>query len=239
MTGRAQHRCGADHWSAAKACVELVHEGVEPTATGGPRRQPPHDLTDCLRGVLDRPADLVVAGAGVVGRSELAGPRSVGSRTKGVLLLLRAVLRVHERRRSGEARRACGRCCRLIGDLARRSESGQGERAQMRGPLPAVPEGPDALDGLPRAGVRGSFRLEQREHPLGAVGGPEPDLAEVFLGQRDQGPAKQGGAGGRRGMLSLPCRRQSRRLSGTSDCDGFSVSSGASLRALGPGQGSR
>src|SRR5262249_54094664 len=51
-------------------------------------------------------------------------------------------------------------------------------------PLPPARESPDTLDCLARPGVGGSLRLEQRQHPLGAIGGPESDEAAVFFAQR-------------------------------------------------------
>src|SRR5262249_10027024 len=38
---------GADRWSAAKACVELVIERVQPTAARAANRHPPHNLANC------------------------------------------------------------------------------------------------------------------------------------------------------------------------------------------------
>ena len=74
---------GADRWSAAKACVELVIERVQPTATSAAYWKPPHHLANCRRGVFDRPPDLLVTDVGIAARCEFAGPRpyTAGPRT--------------------------------------------------------------------------------------------------------------------------------------------------------------
>src|SRR5450759_3094020 len=82
-------RGGADLWSAAKACVELVIERVQPAATNAASREPPHNLANCRRGVLDRPSDLLVTDAGVVGCRELARPRPIHRRRQGVFRLVK------------------------------------------------------------------------------------------------------------------------------------------------------
>src|SRR5262249_1769087 len=69
-------------------------------------------------------------------------------------------------------------------DLACGCVTRPGKGAQSRRPLSPAREGPDALDCLARTGVRGSFRLEQRQHPLGAIGSPESNKAAVFIAQR-------------------------------------------------------
>jgi hypothetical protein len=45
-------------------------------------------------------------------------------------------------------------------------------------------ERPSARDRVAWTGVRGSFRLEQWQHPFGAIGSPVRDKAAVFFAQR-------------------------------------------------------
>jgi hypothetical protein len=59
--------------SAAKAGVELVKKRVQPTATRAATRDPPHNLANCPRHMLERPSDLLLTDAGVVDRREFAG----------------------------------------------------------------------------------------------------------------------------------------------------------------------
>jgi hypothetical protein len=63
-------------------------ERLQPTATKATNRHPPHNLKNCWRGVFNRPPDLLVTDAGVIGRRELAGPRRVRRRSTGVFRLV-------------------------------------------------------------------------------------------------------------------------------------------------------
>lgn len=58
-----------------------------------------------------------------------------------------------------------------------------GKAVQLPGSLTSEREGPGALDGLARAGVVRSLRLELRQHPLGTLGSPEFDEAAIFVAQ--------------------------------------------------------
>ena len=84
-----------------------------------------------------------------------------------------------------EARGASGGRGDRIADLACGCVSRPGKGAEERRPLPPVHEHPDALDGFARTGVDGGFRLEQRQHTLGAMGGPKSEKAAIFVAQRD------------------------------------------------------
>jgi hypothetical protein len=70
-----------------------------------------------------------------------------------------------------------------IADLACGCVRRPGKGAQLPCPLAPAREGSGALDRLARAGVSGSLGLEQRQHPLGAIGSPEGDTSAVFVAQ--------------------------------------------------------
>jgi hypothetical protein len=171
----------APRWSATKGCVELVTERVQPTATRAANRKPPHNLAKRRRRVLDRPSDLSVTDAGVVAGRELAGLCLMNRRPMDVFRLVRGRQCVDVRGRRCVGRGASGSCGNRVADPACGCVSRPGKRAQLPCPLAPEREGPGALDRFARAGVRGSLGLEQRQHPLGAIGSPECDTSAVFF----------------------------------------------------------
>jgi hypothetical protein len=54
----------------------------------------------------------------------------------------------------------------------------------MACPLAIERERPSALDRVTWTAVRGSLRLDQWQHPFGAIGSPVRDKATVFVAQR-------------------------------------------------------
>jgi hypothetical protein len=80
-------------------------------------------------------------------------------------------------------RSTSGSCGNRIADLACGCVRRPGKGAQLPCPLAPAREGSGALDRLARAGVSGSLGLEQRQHPLGAIGSPEGDTSAVFVAQ--------------------------------------------------------
>jgi len=48
----------------------------------------------------------------------------------------------------------------------------------------AAGEGPQAVDGVTRAGVAGGLSFKQRRRPLGTVGGPHRQHSPVVLAER-------------------------------------------------------
>jgi hypothetical protein len=100
-----------------------------------------------------------------------------------VFRLVKGYEGVHVSGCSREARGASGGGGNWIVDLACGSECRQGKGSQSRCPLLPARKGSDALDCFARTGVRGNFRLVQRQHPLSAIGSPESDKAKVFYAQ--------------------------------------------------------
>ena len=119
--------------------------------------------------------------------------RRPGALTLGEADGLRGVRRCAARmgRHVGRARRlTCGssrRCCGRIADIpGRRVRTGR-EGANRPDPHLAAGEGPEPDDGIPRACVARSLRLEERQCPLGTVGGPHGQHSPVVLAQGCQG----------------------------------------------------
>ncbi len=95
-------------------------------------------------------------------------------------------------RHVGDARRlTCGPgrgyCCRVADLPSRRVRPGR-KRPNLSDPHFATGEGSEAVDGITRACVRRGLRLEQRQGPLGAVGGPHGQHSPVALAQRQGTP---------------------------------------------------
>jgi hypothetical protein len=88
------------------------------------------------------------------------------------------------RGRRCETRGASGGDGNRITDLARGRESCPGKRAEVGCPLAIERERSSARDRVAWTGVRGRFRLEQWQHPFGAIGSPVHDKATVFFAQR-------------------------------------------------------
>lgn len=182
--GSGELRGGADRWSAAKACVELVKERAQPTATRAANRHPPHNLANCRRGVLDRPSDLLVTDAGVVDRRELAGPRPIHRRPKGVFRHVRGCLCVDV---SG---------CRCVAPRRERRLWQPDRRPRVRLREPPRQGSAVALSASPRARRPGCPRLPradgcQREPSPRTAAAPAPAQsaaqsvkAAVFFAQR-------------------------------------------------------
>ncbi len=87
-------------------------------------------------------------------------------------------------RRGCDTRGASGGHGNRIGCLARGRMSRQGEMPEMCGPLAIACERTSAFNGVAWTGVRGCVRLEQRQHPFGAIGSPDCDVAPVGVAQR-------------------------------------------------------
>ncbi|MEN3318459.1 MAG: hypothetical protein V7643_1860 [Mycobacterium sp.] len=83
------------------------------------------------------------------------------------------------RGRRCDARSTSGGCGGRIIDLARGSMRRQSKSAEVRGSLAIDRKRQGAPDRGTWTGVRGSFRLEQVQHPLGAIGSPMRDEATV------------------------------------------------------------
>lgn len=162
-------------------------EGTRPAdCDQGPKsRHPPHNLANYRRPVRDRPPDLLVTDDGVVARRELAGLRLIHRRPKGVSRLVPG---------EGLSMRGCkGSPLRRARRERRLWQPDRRPRVRLREPprqesavaLPACPRARrPGCPRLPGADGRGSLRLKQRQHPLGAIGSPEPDKAAVFFAQR-------------------------------------------------------
>jgi hypothetical protein len=161
-----------------------VKESAQPGATRTGNRHLPHNLANCRRGVLYRPSDLLVTDAGGVARRELAGLGLIYRRPKGMFRLVRGRQCMDVRGRRSVGRGVSGGCGNRIADLACGCVSRPGKKAQLPCPLAPKREGPDGLDCLARTGVRGSLRLKQRQHSLGAIGSPKSAKAAVFFAQR-------------------------------------------------------
>lgn len=85
----------------------------------------------------------------------------------------------------GSGRSDRGRVVHLTGRRVRRRR----QRADLPDPHLSASEGPDALDGIAGARVARRGGLEQREHALGAVGGPRGKNAPVVLAERQRARA--------------------------------------------------
>jgi hypothetical protein len=78
-------------------------------------------------------------------------------------------------------RRDCGR----IAGLARRRMRPGGEGAHHADPHLATCECSETVDGLMNTCIARDLRLEQRQRPLGTVGGPHGQHPPVVLAQRE------------------------------------------------------
>lgn len=137
--------------SASEACVELVTERAQPTATrAAHRRHQPYYLANCRRRVLDRLLDLIITDAGVVARRELASLRLTLRWPKEVVLLVRGRQWVHVRGRRCVGRSASGSCGNRIADLACGCV-----RAQARERSCVVRLPPSATARTPSIAIRG------------------------------------------------------------------------------------
>ena len=167
--------------SQAKGCVQSMAKLGQSAATGLASRQLSRQRADGGRGVTDRPVHFPVTDRGVVARRELASERPVERGPVDVPRLVRGGQCVDVRGARRVAGGTGGGCGGRILDVARGFVGRPADGAQPRCPPPGLREAPQDLDRLARPGVIGSRSLEQRQHPLCAVDGPQSEESAVFI----------------------------------------------------------
>lgn len=138
------------------------------------RRQPQQDVPNSWRTVLHLPPDLVGDGSRFIGSSKPGGNRGVGYAAR---------MGRHVRHGARLARSPGCRYCGRVADLASRGVRLSGQGADPPDPHLATGEGPQPVDGIAWTRVTGRLRLEQRQGPLGTVGGPRGQHLAVVLAQ--------------------------------------------------------
>jgi hypothetical protein len=110
--------------------------------------------------MLDRPADLLVADAGIAGRS-LTGTRRVDRWAQGVFGLAgRSKQGMHLSRRRPQRRGTSSSFRDRVAGLARSRMRRPSQRPQTSDPWAAKAEFANPLDGFPRSGIRTNPRFE-------------------------------------------------------------------------------
>lgn len=144
------------------------HPGVD----GGDGRRPPANRV-CRRG------------RSVAGTS--TGCSEETARRGGAPIAPRRRRRSHRRGGQPGGRGGIGRCAAGVGRRVRP----RGQGADLTDPHLAVGERSDTIDGLTRTSFARGLRLEERQRPLGTVGGPHGQHPPVILTQRQGAPGSR------------------------------------------------
>jgi hypothetical protein len=154
------------------------------------------------------PADLVGDSGRIIGRGQSGGFRGVGCRAARVGRHVGHASRLTCGPGPGDGSR--------IGDAPSRRMRPGSQGADPPDPQFSTSEGSEAVDGLTRACVARGLRLEQRQCPLGTVGGPRGQHSPVVLaqGQRTRLAFDPQGSSPRLARVSVtspisPCRDES------------------------------